>query len=393
MQSLIQQAWLTAKASRAVLEALEQAGATPRFVGGCVRDGLLGRGGSDLDIAVDQLPEENMRLLKDRGIKVIPTGLKHGTVTAVVDGQKFEVTTLRVDVENFGRHAKVAFTEDWRLDAARRDFTINAIYADGEGHLFDPVGGQADLATGRVRFVGDAAQRIAEDKLRILRFFRFQALFGRDAPDLDALAACAAAAPGIDDLSGERVRDEIFKLLAAPDPLPCLHLMARGGVLQHILPMGFSLDDFTRSDGDPLRRLSVLAQGGAPGAQGISQRLRLSARQGRRLGFLMAPPVRLTPAMALRDLRQLIYDHGPERLADLALQQGAGELLPRIRDAAPPPFPLSGRDAVAVGIGPGPAVGETLRALEDEWRASDFAAGRDELLAELAKRQGSPRTE
>ncbi len=388
MQPLTQQSWLTAPASRTVLGALGSAGATPRFVGGCVRDGLLGRLSADLDIAIDQLPEDNIRLLEEHGIKVIPTGLKHGTVTALVARQKFEVTTLRVDVENFGRHARVAFTEDWRLDAARRDFTINAIYADGDGHLYDPAGGQADLAAGRVRFVGDAAQRIAEDKLRILRFFRFQALFGQGAADLDALAACAAAAPGIDDLSGERVRDEIFKLLAAPDPLPCLELMARAGVLPHILPAGFNLDHLATADSDPLRRLSAVATGGDQAVQAIGQRLRLSARQIQRLGFLMAPPARLTATMDRATLRQLLYDHGVERISDLALQQGVPELLPRIQEAAPPPFPLTGRDALEIGMRPGPGVGEALRALEDAWQANDFAASRDELLAELAQRHG-----
>ena len=387
MQPLTQQSWLTAPASRTVLGALGSAGATPRFVGGCVRDGLLGRPSADLDIAIDQLPEDNMRFLEEYGIKVIPTGLKHGTVTALAAKQKFEVTTLRVDVENFGRHAKVAFTEDWRLDAARRDFTINAIYADGDGHLYDPAGGRADLAAGRVRFVGDAAQRIAEDKLRILRFFRFQALFGQGPADAVALAACATAAPGIDGLSGERVRDEVFKLLAAPDPLPCLELMARAGVLPGILPAGFRFDRLANADNDPLRRLSAIAVGGPQATQAIGQRLRLSARQIQRLGFLMAPPVRMTGTMARTTLRQLLYDHGVERISDLALQQGVPELLPSIPEAAPPPFPLTGRDALEIGMSPGPGVGAALRALEEEWRARDFAAGRDQLLAELAKRQ------
>ena len=389
MQPLTQQSWLTSEASRAVLTALASAGATPRFVGGCVRDGLLGQGTSDLDIAIDQLPEDNMRLLEGGGIKVIPTGIKHGTVTAIVGDQHFEVTALRVDVENFGRHAKVAFTDDWRLDAERRDFTINAIYADGDGRLYDPVGGQADLAAGRVRFVGAAAQRIAEDKLRILRFFRFQALFGRGAPDAEALAACADAAPGIGALSGERVRDELFKLLAAPDPSASLRLMAQTGVLQQVLPGGFDLDNLGQNDGDPLRRLSQIARGGAAAAQAISQRLRLSVRQGERLRFLMDPPMTLSGDMERKVLRQLLHDHGFERIGDLAQQQGAADLLPRLRDAAPPPFPLSGRDAVALGMTPGPEVGRTLRQLEAEWRAGDFAASREQLLAELTQRLGS----
>ena len=389
MQPLMQQTWLTAAASRAVLAALGSAGATPRFVGGCVRDGLLGRDSSDLDLAIDQLPGDNMRLLENSGIKVIPAGLKYGTVTAIVEGRNFEITTLRVDVENFGRHATVAFTDDWRQDAARRDFTINAIYAGMDGQLYDPVGGRADLAAGRVRFVGDAAQRIAEDKLRILRFFRFLALFGQGAPDRPALAACTTAAPGIGGLSGERVRDEIFKLLAAPDPSSSLELMAGAGVLQQVLPAGFNLDGLAKSDGDPLRRLSAIAIGGARAAQAIGQRLRFSGKQSRRLGFLMAPPVEITAGMARTTLRQLLYDHGVEPIGDLALQQGLPELLIRIQEAAPPSFPLSGRNALAAGMRPGPGVGKALRALEAEWRASDFAASRDELLAALSERHGA----
>ncbi len=381
MTHLTRQPWLTAASSQAVLGALATDGAMPRFVGGCVRDGLLGRASTDLDIAIDQLPQDSMRLLEAAAIKVIPTGLKHGTITALAEGQHFEITTLRVDVETFGRHAKVAFTDDWRLDAARRDFTINAIYADRDGQLYDPVGGQADLAAGRVRFVGDAAQRIDEDKLRILRFFRFFALFGQGEPDSAALAACTAAAHGIAGLSGERVRDETFKLLAAPNPQPSLELMAKADVLQQILPDGFDLDGLARTDGDPLRRLATIA---STGAAALAERLRLSHQQASRLEFLMQPPANLSADISRPALRQLLYDHGPERMGDLALQQGVPDLTARMDDATPPPFPLKGSDALALGMQPGPKVGEKLRALEEAWRADDFAASRDELLAELA---------
>jgi len=380
MTRLAQQPWLTSAASRSVLAALASAGATPRFVGGCVRDALLGRGSTDLDIAIDQAPEDSMRLLEAAGIKVIPTGLKHGTVTALASGQHFEITTLRVDVETFGRHAKVAFTDDWQKDAARRDFTINAIYADMDGQLYDPTGGQADLDAGRVRFVGDPAQRIDEDKLRILRLFRFLALFGRGEPDGAALAACSAAAPGIAGLSGERVRDETFKLLAAPEPLPSLQLMAEASVLDQVLPDGFDLEQLVRTDDDPLRRLSAIA---TAGPVSIAERLRLSNKQAGRLSFLMAPPVQLSADITRPALRQLLHDHGAERIGDLALQQGLPELPPRIDEATPPPFPLKGSDALALGMRPGPEVGEKLRALEETWRADDFAASRDELLAML----------
>ncbi|MBT3370850.1 MAG: CCA tRNA nucleotidyltransferase [Rhodospirillaceae bacterium] len=380
MTHLTQQPWLTAASSRLVLGALANDGATPRFVGGCVRDGLLGRASTDLDIAIDQLPEDSMRLLEAAAIKVIPTGLKHGTITALAKGQHFEITTLRVDVETFGRHARVAFTDDWQLDAARRDFTINAIYTDRDGQLYDPVGGQADLAAGLVRFVGDAAQRITEDKLRILRFFRFFALYGRGGPDAAALAACAAAAPGIAGLSGERVSAEVFKLLAAANPLPSLQLMAEAGVLSQILPDGFDLDGLARSDNDPLRRLSAIA---SAGAAAIAKRLRLSKQQASRLNFLIDPPAKLSPEIARPALRQLLYDHGANQISDLALQQGVPELLPRIDEATPPPFPLKGSDALALGMHAGPEIGNILRSLEDEWRANDFAASRDELLAAL----------
>ena len=385
MQALTQQPWLTAAASQTLLAALGRSGAAPRFVGGCVRDGLLGQTSADLDIAIDQSPEDSITLLQDAGIKVIPTGLKHGTITAIVDGQPFEITTLRVDVETFGRHATVAFTDDWQLDAARRDFTINAIYADGDGRIFDPMDGQADLAAGRVIFVGDPTQRIAEDKLRILRFFRFLALFGRGTPDADALAACTASAPGIAELSGERVRNEIFKLLAASNPLPSLDLMAKAGILQQILPDGFTLDNLARTDADPLRRLSAIASNNASGgASAIAARLRLSNQQTKRLTFLMFPPAILSADIPRPALRQLLYDHGAEAITDLALQQGIKDLVPRIKEATPPLFPLKGSDALAIGMKPGPMVGEALRDLEAAWRADDFTAGRDDLLEQLA---------
>ncbi|MFP6772627.1 MAG: CCA tRNA nucleotidyltransferase [Alphaproteobacteria bacterium] len=385
MQTLAQQAWLTSPASRMVLSALATAGATPRFVGGCVRDGLLGQPSADLDIAVDQPPEDNMRVLKAAGVKVIPTGLKHGTITAITHGQLFEITTLRVDLKTFGRHADVAFTDDWHRDAARRDFTINAIYADSGGQVFDPVGGRADLAAGRVRFVGDAARRIAEDKLRILRFFRFQARFGGGAPDRRALAACTAAASGINGLSGERVRDETFKILALPNPGPTLEAMARSGVLHHILPHGFDLAGLANCDADPLRRLSAIATNAA---DTIAERLRLSKQQSRRLKFLMSPPLDFGPDISRSALRQLLYDHGAEAITDLALRQGSPEQVVLIKDADPPRFPLGGRDAIAAGMSPGPEVGELLHALEQQWREDDFRADRYDLLSRLKNQIG-----
>ena len=377
VNSLANQRWLAAPGSKKVLIALARNGAMPRFVGGCVRDGLLGNPSTDLDIAVDQLPDENMRLLREAGVEVVPTGLKHGTITAISHDQPFEITTLRVDAESFGRQAKVAFTDDWVRDAARRDFTINAIYADGTGDLFDPMGGMGDLVAGRVRFVGDAARRIEEDKLRILRFFRFQARFAKGEPDDEALVACAAAAPGIEGLSGERVRDEFMKILAMPAPEPCLSLMAHCGVLQQILPDGFVLEHLDRSDDDPVRRLATIAKSGAVA---LARRLCLSKQQAGRVEFMMSPPAEFRPDLPRTDLRLLIYEHGAEAIRDLALQQGDFVAAARIEALAPPPFPLSGRDVIAAGIAPGPDVGKLLRAMEHEWRDSDFAANHVELL-------------
>src|ERR671918_1688541 len=218
------QAWLCAPASRTVLAALEANGCPARFVGGCVRDGLLGLPDTEreIDLATPELPEQVIRLLEAAGLPAIETGRAHGTVTTLADGRRFEITTLRRDVACDGRHAEVAFTDDFRIDAARRDFTINAMSCDGEGRLFDYFGGRPDLSAGRVRFVGPAAQRIAEDFLRILRFFRFLAHYGRLPADAEALQACADAAPQIAKLSGERVQAEMRKLLAAKDPLPAL---------------------------------------------------------------------------------------------------------------------------------------------------------------------------
>ncbi|MGH6904305.1 MAG: CCA tRNA nucleotidyltransferase, partial [Geminicoccaceae bacterium] len=295
------QPWLTAPASRAVLAALEAGGRPVRFVGGCVRDGLLGRpdAGREIDLATPERPEQVMRLLEAAGLRAIPTGLAHGTVATTAGGRTFEITTLRRDLACDGRHAEVAFTDDFRVDAARRDFTINAMSCDREGRLYDYFEGQADLAAGRVRFVGAAAARIVEDYLRILRFFRFFAHHGRPPADAEALRACRAAAPGLQRLSGERIQAEMRTLLEAGDPLPALRLMVETGVLGQIIPGPVALERLARlielaPESDPLIRLAALLR--PPPAEPattdrVALRWRLSNHDGARLLALTAAPL------------------------------------------------------------------------------------------------------
>jgi len=271
------QAWMTATATRAVLAALTADGAVARFVGGCVRDAVLGRAVKDIDLATTDEPKTVIEKLERAGLKAVPTGIAHGTVTAVAEKQPFEITTLRRDVETDGRHATVAFTDDWIADAARRDFTFNAMFCDADGTLYDPFDGRVDLESGRVRFVGDAKKRIEEDVLRLLRFFRFTAWVGHPPHDVEAVAACREFAPKLVTLSGERVRNELLKLLAAPDPLPALALMDELDVTRHVIAN--PRDDRLRrlaamialeaETGDPIPRLAAIVADGVaaePGA-------------------------------------------------------------------------------------------------------------------------------
>lgn len=377
---------MTAPQTRAVLAALEADGATARFAGGAVRDAVLGRDAADVDIATTAPPEENVRLLRRAGLRVVPTGLAHGTVTAISDGRPFEVTTLRVDVETFGRRARVAFTDDWAADAARRDFTINALYANPEGDVWDPTGGLADLAAGRVRFVGEPAARIAEDYLRILRFFRFHAWYGRGDADAAALAACAAATDGLDRLSGERLRQELLKLLSAPDPLPALRLMVETGVAAKLLPLAPDLERLARlGPADVGLRLAALTAGAGPQAVGaMAERLRMSNAERDRLLLLAAPP----PLPADDEgpaARQFIYQVGQDRAVDLARLAGRDGLAAFAARWAAPTLPVAGADALALGLEPGPEIGALLREVEAWWRSQDFTPDREACLARLKK--------
>ena len=398
------QSWMTAPETRAVLAALGAEGAEPRFVGGCVRDAVIGRPVKDVDIATPDPPDRVLALIASAGLKAVPTGLAHGTVTAISRGRPFEVTSLRIDVETYGRHAKVAFTDDWKADAARRDLTINALSCTPDGRLFDYFGGREDLMAGRVRFVGDPRERIREDYLRLLRFFRFHAHYGRGAPDPDGLAAACELAPEAANLSGERVRAELLRLLAAPDPVAVLDLMAAGRVLGVFLPDAgdtASLAAFLEiePDGaatDALLRLAALLPPYPAVGRKVATRLRLSrAEQAQLAGFLEPPGAAL--GSGERALRTALYRQGAAVLADqwrLAWARiEAGERAahrPDLEDALavaarwqPKSFPLKGRDATARRVPAGPRVGQLLAAVEAWWIAEDFAPDRAACLAKL----------
>ena len=351
-----------------------------RLVGGCVRDALAGRPSADIDLATPQPPEAVASALNAAKIRAIPTGIAHGTVTALIDGRPFEITTLRRDLLTDGRHAEVAWTDDWQEDAARRDFTINAMSLSPDGTLHDYFGGAADLRAGRVRFVGDAATRVAEDYLRILRFFRFQARYGAGEPDPDALAAIEGGLGGIARLSAERVWSELKRILQAPDPTAALHLMAETGVLEAVVPEGAVPVQLAQLPPDPLLRTAAILTGNRAA---FAARLKLATAEAARLFALQGPPPRGDDA----DLRRQLADTEPDVLLGRSLLAGQSEdVRDRIRAIPRPVFPLEGRDALAIGIAPGPAVGALLRDVRAWWLAGGCVADATACRAELARR-------
>jgi poly(A) polymerase len=406
------QPWMTDADTVAVLDALASAGATARFVGGCVRDAVLGRSIRDIDIATDALPDDIIAALRRRRIKVVPTGLSHGTVTAIVGGTPFEITTLRHDVETDGRHATVDFTDDWDADASRRDFTFNALSLERDGTLHDPFGGIADLHAGRVRFVGDPQQRLTEDVLRLLRFFRFHAHYGKGAPDPEGLAACRAMAPALTRLSAERVHAELSKLFQAPDPVPAVRAMVGSGAARVVLREPLDVDRLGRMVAceaeaaarhsafiapKTVRRLAALLPMDSAAAAEIARKLKVSNADRDRLVALVEPDTEMAAGMKARTVRRMLYRHGAERFADWALYLWSvsgdcgdrGDWLDLIGIAAGwqrPRFPVSGADVHALGVATGPAVGRLLSAVEDWWIESDFAPDRAACLAELKRR-------
>jgi poly(A) polymerase len=404
-ETIGERAWMTAPDTTAVLDALEAAGGADcaRFVGGCVRNTLIGSPVADIDIATVLTPQAVTQALKAGGLKAVPTGLEHGTVTAVSGGKPFEITTLRRDVETDGRRAVVAFTDDWTGDAERRDFTLNALYARRDGSLVDPTGhGVADARAGRIVFVGEAEQRVAEDYLRILRFFRFFAWYGKGPPDAAALAACESLKDMLKTLSAERVSKETLKLLAADDPREALALMDRTGVLAQVLPAPIDLDRFNALVGieadqlfetDPVLRLAALLPDDQVGAAKFAEAFRLSNAERDRIAAALAPTPELKSWMSPREIRRAIYRLGPKTFRDRAKLAWARAdrtaATPQWRGMialgegwAPPTLPLTGEDVIAAGAPKGPMVGQVLREVEDWWIDHDFI---DDRLSTIEK--------
>ena len=393
----------------AILDAISAGGASVRFVGGCVRDAILGRPVSDIDLATDAEPARVIELLAARKIRTVPTGIDHGTITAIPDERPFEITTLRQDVETDGRRAAVKFTRDWSVDAARRDFTMNALSADPDGTVYDYVGGLSDLRSGSVRFIGDAAARIAEDHLRILRFFRFHATYASTVPDAEALQACREASGYVEKLSGERVWQEMARILVVDEPMQVFALMEDTRILRVLFPVRRStsrlqalaaLEGMLNVAPEPVRRLTALIQPDRKEASQIAARLRLSRADTSRLDNLSASRGESRAGMPALALRRALYTLGVDFFRDLILLDWADQIArdpsaaggniqdwkdtwDAANDWIPPHFPLTGEDIIAAGVREGPDVGEILEDVEEWWIDQAFRPDRDGCLERL----------
>jgi poly(A) polymerase len=384
--------WLTQGPVARLLAVLASGGEEARVVGGAVRNELLDEKVGEIDVATTAVPEEVTRRVEAAGFKAVPTGIEHGTVTVIIQGAPFEVTTLRVDVETFGRKANVRFGRDWKADAKRRDFTINALSVSADGTLYDYVGGLGDLAARRVRFIGDPARRIAEDYLRILRFFRFHAAYGKGALDAAGVAACIAARDGVQSLSRERLRMELLKLLVAAGAEAALTAMAEAGLLVPLLagvpvvPHVGRMAALETSLGfapDPIRRLAALAVFVAEDAERLSQRLRLSNVEQERLASMAQVWWRRIVPAGDDLARPWLYRLGAQHFTDRVLlawaRSGASaddsawrELVTLPQRWQPPAFPLKAADFIARGVEKGPALGAVLHLAEEAWIAAGF---------------------
>jgi poly(A) polymerase len=406
-------AWLTTGALPRLLGVLDRDGEEARVVGGAVRNALLGMPTAEVDVATTAVPEEVVKRVAAAGFKPVPTGIEHGTVTVVIDKQPFEVTTLRKDVETYGRHAKVEFGRDWKADAERRDFTINAMSATRDGTVYDYTGGLDDLARRRVRFIGDPARRIAEDYLRILRFFRFHAAYGTsDHPDKAGLVACIAGRNGLDQLSRERVRMEVLKLVVAPHAVPTLISMTDAGLLLRVLGGVSYLASFENmakveaaigAEPNAVRRLGALAVAIPEDAERLWQRLRLANNERERLASMGEAWGRISPLYGEKAAKALLYRLRPQQFTDRVLLGWA-----RSQASAPDPdwhalatlpqrwtapvFPLKAADFMKRGVAQGPALGAALAAAEQAWIVAGFPNDQAALdaIAEEAMRAKAP---
>jgi poly(A) polymerase len=402
------QPWMTQSHTRAVLGALQAKGGPDcvRFVGGCVRNAVMGivAADTDIDLATTLTPDEVASALEAAGLRGAPTGVEHGTITAIAEGKPIEVTTLRRDVSTDGRRAVVAFTKDWSEDAQRRDFRLNALYADSEGTVFDPTGeGLADAREGRIVFVGDPLVRIREDYLRILRFYRFQAWYGRGPPDAAALAACRALKGMLSGRAAERTSKELLKLLGADDPRQAVRLMADTGVLAAVLPGAAGLARFDRLvqierailiENDPELRLAALLPSDPKAVAATAERLRLSNAQRDRLAAAAGAQPRIASWMSAREVRRAVHQQGVRAFYDrVKLAWAASDreatapqwraLLAQAESWSSPEFPVTGEDALAAGVPKGPRVGQVLREVEDWWIDHDFPEDRAAALEKL----------
>jgi poly(A) polymerase len=389
MMTLPKSEWQSRGRMPALLSALGADQGETRFVGGCVRDGLLGLQVNDVDLATRLRPEAVMQRLKDAEIRAVPTGLAHGTVAAILSGRPVEITTLRRDVATDGRRATIAYTDDWKEDAARRDFTINALSADpGTLAVFDYFNGERDLEARRVRFIGDPLTRIAEDHLRILRFFRFHARFGGEQVHQPSLEACATRTNDLMALSRERIADELLKLLALPDPAPTVALMIERGIFRPVLPEihdATLLAELTRRETaarakpDSLRRLAALLPADEAVAADVAARLRLSNKAAKRLASAAQIGLHSSPEV-------LAYRIGREEAVDRILLRSSDPLqASQIEGWERPRLRVGGGELIAMGLPAGPLVAATLHALEREWAEGGFA-GDEDLQHRLARR-------
>lgn len=410
MTSVAHQAWFSNPNLRRVMDMLNADGGEGRIVGGAVRNALMDMEIGDVDIATTLLPDEVVRRANAAGLKPIPTGIAHGTITVICNSEPFEITTLRTDKETDGRHAEVSFGTDWQVDAERRDLTINALYADKDGNVIDLIGGIADIGPRNVRFIGDAAKRIEEDHLRILRFFRFFAYYGSGRPDADGLRASARAKDSITKLSAERIWSEMKKLLGAPDPGRALLWMRQTSVLTVVFPetekWGIdAIHGLVESekafgwDADPLLRLAAIIPPDEARLRDLGNRLKFSNAEKERLITWAKAPI-IEPTMAGTALDRLLYRAGSDGVimrlklslanarafhdgsqASIEKVVGFSNLLARAEKFKRPVMPVTGADLIASGVKPGPDLGRILGALEEKWLASNFTVSREKLMA------------